>query len=128
MRKLAGIAGEFPGPELVHGEAGTLLVCWGSTVGPVLEALDILRGRGHELGAAVFRYLHPMNKEKVRAALSGKGRLVTIEGNYVGQLGQLLLMETGIPTDGHIRKIDGRLFTVEDVVSLVEGFLSTAIA
>ena len=124
MRKLAGIAVEFPGPQVVHGDAGTLLVCWGSTVGPVLEALEVLRGRGHDLGAAVFRYLYPMNKEKVRAALEGKGRLVTIEGNLTGQLGRLLLLETGIPTSGHIAKVDGRLFTVEDVVSLVEEYLS----
>ena len=102
-----------------------MLVCWGSTVGPVLEAVELLRERGHDLGVIVFRYLHPMNKEKVRAALKGSRRLVTIEGNYTGQLGKLLLLETGISTQDHIGKIDGRLFTVEDVVSLVEEFLES---
>ena len=123
MRKLKGLAEGFPGPELIHGSAEVLLLCWGSTVGPVMEAVEVLRGRGHDLGVAVFRYLYPMNREKVRTALGGKGRLVTIETNYTGQLGKLLLLETGLETHGHIGKFDGRLFTVEDVVTRVEEFL-----
>jgi 2-oxoglutarate ferredoxin oxidoreductase subunit alpha len=119
MRKLAGIADSFPGPELIHGDAETMLICWGSTVGPVVEALEKLREQGHNLGAAIFRYLFPMNRKKVRDALLGRKKLLTIEANYTGQLGKLILAETGIPTQGHIAKFDGRLFTVEDVLSMV---------
>ncbi len=126
MKKLNGIAGSFPGPEIVHPEAGTLLLCWGSTVGPVLEAIEQLRERGHDLGAAIFRYLYPMNKSKVQAALQHASRLITIEGNYTGQLGKLLLMETGIATQGHIGKFDGRIFDLEDTVSLIENFLESS--
>jgi len=119
MRKLAGMAASFPGLEVIHPEATTMLLCWGSTVGPVREALEILRARGHDLGVAVFRHLFPMNREKVRAALAGKKRLLTVEANYTGQLGKLLLLETGLATAGHIAKYDGRLFTVEDVLARV---------
>lgn len=119
MRKLAGMAASFPGPEVIHPEATTMLLCWGSTVGPVREALEILRARGHDLGVAVFRHLYPMNREKVRAAFKEKKRLLTIEANYTGQLGKLVLLETGIATAGHIAKYDGRLFTVEDVLARV---------
>lgn len=119
LRKLDGIADSFPGPELIFEEAETMLICWGSTVGPVLEVLEKLREQGHDLGVAIFRHLYPMNREKVRAALRGRKKLLTIEANYTGQLGKLLLMETGIHTHGHLAKFDGRLFTVEDVLSLV---------
>lgn len=125
MKKLEGIAAAFPGPEVTYGDAETLLVCWGSTVGPVLEAVDLLREQGHDVGAAVFRFLYPMNKDKVRSALERASALVTIEGNYSGQLGRLLLLETGIPIHHHIGKYDGRLFTVEDVLSLVGEFLGS---
>jgi 2-oxoglutarate ferredoxin oxidoreductase subunit alpha len=123
MKKLDGIAATFPGPEVIHRDAETMLLCWGSTVGPVLEAVDLLREQGHDVGAAVFRFLHPMNKDEVRSALEGAGTLVTIEGNYSGQLGRLLLLETGVTTHHHIGKYDGRLFTVEDVLSLVAEYL-----
>jgi len=119
MRKLAGMAASFPGPEVIHPKATTMLLCWGSTVGPVKEALEILRARGYDLGAAIFRYLYPMNRERVRAALADKKRLLTIEANYTGQLGKLVLLETGLATAGHIAKYDGRLFTVEDVLARV---------
>jgi len=119
MRKLAGIADTFPGPELIHGDAEIMLICWGSTVGPAVEALAKLREQGHNIGAAIFRYLFPMNRKKVKAAFEGRKKLLTIEANYTGQLGKLLLAETGIHTHGHIAKFDGRLFTVEDVLSMV---------
>ena len=38
---------------------------------------------------AVFRYLYPLDAEKVRAALKAD-RLVSFEQNYSGQLGGLL--------------------------------------
>ncbi len=126
MRKLTGMAASFPGPEVIHPEAATLILCWGSTVGPVLEAVEELRGQGHDLGVAFFRHLFPMNRARVRAALPAEKRLLTVEGNYTGQLGKLLLLETGLATHGHIGKIDGRLFTVEDVVVRVTEFLEGA--
>ncbi len=126
MRKLEGIAASFPGPEVIHPEAKTLLLCWGSTSGPVLEGVELLRREGYDLGVAVFRHLYPMNKERVRTALAGDRRLITMEMNYTGQLGQLLLLETGITTQGHIAKVDGRIITVEDVLARVKDFLGGA--
>lgn len=123
MKKLQGIADAMPAPEVVGDPDGALLLCWGSTVGSVLEALPILRDKGYKLGAAIFRHIYPMNVPKVTEALSGAERLISIEGNYLGQLGKLLRMETGMMTSGHIGKIDGRPFTVEDVVERVEKYL-----
>lgn len=120
MKKLEGIRSTFPGPDIVGGPAKTLLLCWGSTVGPVTEAVPILKERGHDVAAAVFRHLFPMNVDAVKTALAGAEKLFTIEGNFSGQLGGLLRQETCIDTDGHIAKYDGRPFTVEDVVALVE--------
>ena len=123
MRKLQGMADEFPGPRIIGGPADDLLLCWGSTVGPVIEAARTLRDRGRSVAVAVFRYLHPMNVSRVADALSGYNRLITVEGNYTGQLGKLLRMETGIEIYAHVSKTDGRLFTVEDVIDLLEPVL-----
>jgi 2-oxoglutarate ferredoxin oxidoreductase subunit alpha len=123
MRKLTGLAETFPAPEVIHAEATTLIICWGSTVEPVLEAVEHLRQQGYALGVAIFRYCYPMNRELVRAALQKAERLISVEANFTGQLGKLLLLETGLASIGHIGKSDGRLFTVEDVVSRVTAFL-----
>ncbi|HPM76902.1 MAG TPA: 2-oxoacid:acceptor oxidoreductase subunit alpha [bacterium] len=123
LRKLAGLAAEMPGPEIVGDADGTLLLCWGSTAGPLLEGAQRLRDQGHNVGVAIFRYLYPMNVEKIVAALSSAKRLLTVEGNELGQLGRLLRMETGLAVDGHIAKTDGRIFTVDDIVELVESRL-----
>jgi len=123
MRKLAGIAASFPGPEVLGAPADDLVVCWGSTAGPALEAAEILRARGRKIAVAVFRHLYPLNLERVRQALAGFRRIVSLEGNYSGQLGKLLQMEACIPIHRHIGKVDGRPFTVEDVLESVEKIL-----
>jgi 2-oxoglutarate ferredoxin oxidoreductase subunit alpha len=126
MRKLKGIASEFPGPEIVGAPAEDLVICWGSTVGPVLEATQLLRARGVSVAAGIFRYLYPMNRERVQKALTGFRRIFTVEGNYTGQLGRLVQAETCTPVHGHIGKVDGRPFTVEDVVERIEEALGGA--
>jgi 2-oxoglutarate ferredoxin oxidoreductase subunit alpha len=113
-RKLAGLAAEFAGPEIVGDADGVLFLVWGSTTGPALEAAARLRARGERVGVAVFRHLYPMNKDKTRAALAPAARLYTLENNGEGQLGQLLLLETGLATHGHLGNSDGRVFTVAE--------------
>jgi 2-oxoglutarate/2-oxoacid ferredoxin oxidoreductase subunit alpha len=126
MRKLTGIAAEFPGPEIVGAPADDLVICWGSTVGPVLEATRLLRKRGVLVATGIFRYLYPMDRERVAEALSGFRRIFSVEGNYTGQLGRLIQMETCIRIHGHIGKVDGRAFTVEDVTDRIEKALGGA--
>ncbi|MCK5539589.1 MAG: 2-oxoacid:acceptor oxidoreductase subunit alpha [Deltaproteobacteria bacterium] len=116
MRKLTNLAATLPGPEIWGAPADNLLICWGSTVGPVLEAAEIFRAQGHNLAVAVFQYLYPFNCELIEKALAPFKSIYTIEGNYSGQLGKLLQMETTIRITGHFGKTDGRLFTVEDVL------------
>ena len=123
MRKLKGMASGFPGPEIIGAPAEDLLICWGSTAGPVLEATERLRAQGRKIAVAIFRYIFPMNVDRVRSALSGFQRIFSVEGNYTGQLGKLIQMETCIKIHGHIGKTDGRLFTVEDVLDRVEKVL-----
>ena len=63
-----------------------------------------------------FQYLYPLNRELIEKTLAPFKNIYTIEGNYSGQLGKLLQMETTVRITSHIGKTDGRLFTVEDVL------------
>ncbi|MEA1923864.1 MAG: 2-oxoacid:acceptor oxidoreductase subunit alpha [Pseudomonadota bacterium] len=116
MRKLKNLADTLPAPEIIGAPADNLLICWGSTVGPVLEAAEIFRAQGNKLAIAVFQYLYPLNRERIEKALAPFKNIYTIEGNFSGQLGKLLQMETTVRITSHIGKTDGRLFTVEDVL------------
>ncbi len=116
MRKLKYLAASLPAPEIIGAPADKLIICWGSTVGPVLEAAEIFRAQGNQLAVAIFQYLYPLNRERIEKVLAPFNNIYTIEGNYSGQLGKLLQMETSVRITGHIGKTDGRLFTVEDVL------------
>ncbi len=104
------------GPE----EADVTFVCWGSTFGPVREAVERLNeqeaGRANMLH---FTALHPF-PPGAEAALKRAQRTVVIEGNVTGQLETLIRARTGLSMDGSIRKYDGRAFTPEYVAQLSE--------
>jgi 2-oxoglutarate ferredoxin oxidoreductase subunit alpha len=121
MRKLKNLAHTLPGPKIVAAPAEKLLICWVSNGGPVLEARQKLQMQGQNFAVAIFEYLYPLNRELIEKALAPFKEIHTIEGNYSGQLGKLLQMETSIRSTSHIGKTDGRLFTVDDVEqSLIE--------
>lgn len=115
MRKLEKLAATLPGPEIIGAPYDKLIICWGSTVGPVVEAAERLKTQGHNFAVAIFEYLYPLNSQLIKKALTPFKKIYTIEGNYSGQLGKLLQMETGVRITNHIGKSDGRLFTVDDV-------------
>ncbi|MBN2707065.1 MAG: 2-oxoacid:acceptor oxidoreductase subunit alpha, partial [Deltaproteobacteria bacterium] len=114
-RKGDGLAAVFPGPEIHGDDDGLLLLCWGSTAGPLREASERLRAEGARLGVAVFRYLFPLDCDLVTRSLAAAKLLVTVEMNSRGQLGALLQMECGIRPWRHLGSIDGRCFTVDDL-------------
>jgi 2-oxoglutarate ferredoxin oxidoreductase subunit alpha len=130
--KLVGMAGEISGP-LRYGppEAEVTFVSWGSTYGPLREAVDRLnggrppsvppKGRGEERGRANMLHfvdLWPFPSEAVTAALESARRVVSIEVNATGQLATLIRSQTGREMDGTILKYDGHAFTPDYIVGL----------
>jgi len=97
---------EFYGPE----DAEVTLVCWGSSYGPVREAVDLLNQNGFRANMLHFVDIHPLDWERVADILEGCRSWVTVEGNYSGQLGQWIRMNTGLKPHGVISKYDGRPF------------------
>jgi len=118
MRKMEGMTGEVDPPR-TYGpeEADVTFVLWGSSYGPVREAVDRLNdeqpGRANLLH---FSALHPFPPE-AKAALERTNRSVVVEGNVTGQLETLIRARTGISVDGSIRKYDGRAFSPEYIVA-----------
>src|SRR6187455_2346075 len=85
--KLRKLAEEIPVPE-IHGnhEGDTLLVGWGSTYGPIHDAVTQVRAHGETIGAIHFRHVHPLPNglEKIWPKFK---RIVVVEMNDLGVYG-----------------------------------------
>jgi 2-oxoglutarate ferredoxin oxidoreductase subunit alpha len=118
QRKEEGMAGEVDGPSRYGPEEAELtFLCWGSTYGPLREAVDRLnRDRPGRANAYHFGTLHPFPAQAAEAAMERAKRTVVVEGNATGQFETLLRARTGRSVDGAIRRYDGRAFTPEYIV------------
>ena len=121
MRKMEGMTGEVDGPHRFGPEdAQMTLVCWGSTFGPVREAVDRLNGQNPGRANMLhFTALHPFPPEAEEALEQGN-KTIVVEGNVTGQLETLIRARTGLSVDGSIRKYDGRAFSPEYIVAHVD--------
>lgn len=69
-----------------------LVLCWGSTWGPAVEAVERLRADGVRAAALAPRILSPLPAEEIAAALSGASlqQVFIPEVNYLGQFAELV--------------------------------------
>lgn len=124
LRKSAGIAAELSPPQAYPPDSAELAACcFGSTRGVVTEAVDRLRTRGMSVAAVHFCDLWPFPSPAVAELAKRYQRFVTVENNYSGQLGQLIIQETGLRIDASVRRFDGRPFRVADVEQELERLL-----
>ncbi len=129
IRKLKHLAAHLP-PPMLYGDpkAETILVGFGSTTGPALEALGRFRNgdgrkapRGKKVAYLQLKALWPFQGEEVRKLLAPAKRVIVAESNATGQLARLLRSEM----DGHDRirsllKYDGRPFRPSEIVEGVK--------
>ena len=118
LRKMVGMAREMSGP-LLYGppEADTTYVCWGTTYGPLGEAVDRLNASGHNRANLLhFADLWPFPTDAATEAFASAHRLVAVENNATAQLASLIRACTGRAMDEQMLRYDGRPFTPEYVL------------
>ena len=122
MRKLEGLATELREPEFAGAEDfDTLLLGWGSTWGPIHEALNLLNaGNGKKYAALVFSDVYPLPTKLLTEKAAKAREIVNIEQNATGQLGKLIRMETGIQMSRSVLKYDGRQITGREIAGRLE--------
>ena len=119
--KLKKLAASLPEPEICgDAEGDVLLVGWGSTFGPIREALAQLRASGMRTGHVHPMHLHPLPPRL--DAIFARYRLVLViemndEGLYgYGQLASLLRARYAQPHIRSVTKTDGLTFRVREIV------------
>ena len=105
-------------------EADSIVLSWGSPKGAIIEAINLLREEGLRLGFVQVRMMTPLPAVEIRKALEGKKRVIDIEHNYGGQLGQVVKEQTGIAPNFHILKYTGRPMTTTEVYDALKLILT----
>jgi len=131
--KLRTLAAQLP-PSIVYGaESGeTLVVGWGSSLGPMREAVDRALAAGLMVGSLNIRYLNPLPNDLDRVFARYRNVVVAElndEGLYgYGQLAAILRARYCDPRIRGLNKTDGLTFKVREIVVALQDRLSTAAA
>ncbi len=91
---------------------------FGSTFGPVREAIDRLTELGISVGSFYPRVLAPFPAQAVIDFVADARRVIVPELNFTGQLARLIKAETGIELES-VAQCTGLPFTAEAIMDLV---------
>ena len=120
-KKYQQLADELPLPK-VHGdpEGEVLLVGWGSTYGPIYEAVERACSRGDSVSAVHLRHLHPLPRG-LDSIFERFRRIVVVEMNDQGlyghgQLATILRAQFCNPKIESLTKTDGLTYRVREIL------------
>src|SRR4051812_5507842 len=119
--KLRKLAEEIPVPEIFGDQEGdTLLVGWGSTYGPIHDAVKMGREQGEKIAAIHLRHLHPL-PNGIQDIFAKFKRVVVVEMNDqgvygFGQLATILRARYCEPKIQSVTKTDGLTYRVREIL------------
>lgn len=115
LRKLKAIEKDML-PPIVHGPevADITFVTWGTTKGPIVEAIQNLSAN-----VIQFPWLFPFPTDATIKLLGNAKRIIDVEQNATGQLASLIREHTGIAIIEKLLKYDGRPLYPEEIQQYV---------
>ncbi|MEK0381862.1 MAG: 2-oxoacid:ferredoxin oxidoreductase subunit alpha [Nitrosopumilus sp.] len=105
------------------GMAEHCIISWGSTKGPILDALDMLKKENINIGFIQLKLLHPFPTKYVKELLKDVKTIIDVEANYTGQLGTLFKQNLGRDVDYFILKFTGRSMNCTEVYDSLKKIL-----
>ncbi|MBU5689643.1 MAG: 2-oxoacid:acceptor oxidoreductase subunit alpha [Candidatus Aenigmatarchaeota archaeon] len=127
FRKLKVIESEIDGVKIYGDEDADInIISWGSTKGPILEAMKIFAEKGIKVRFIQVLYLMPFPTSKIKILLENNKNKIIVENNKTAQLASLIKEHTGIDVDYKILKYDGRPFSPEDIYEKIDEVLTFA--
>jgi 2-oxoglutarate ferredoxin oxidoreductase subunit alpha len=131
-RKLQNLGAELPAPQ-VYGppEGNILLVGWGSTQGPLREAVDRARAAGDSVSAVHIRYINPL-PPGLENIFAGFNHVYVVEMNDEGLYGygQLAGLLRARFCDAKIRglnKTDGLTWRVREILERAKSTVAASL-
>jgi len=123
--KVKAYGATLPLPEIYGDPEGEILIVgWGSTWGPIREAVNRLRSQGRQVGTFHLRHLNPM-PNGLETLFSAYKHVVVVEMNDEGlygngQLGTLLRARYCDPRIVSVCKTDGLTFRVREIIAGID--------
>ena len=127
MSRLELILNKIPKDEQIcpFGIHEYTIISWGSTKGPIIDAQEMLKKEGIDIGFIQIKLLHPFPKEYVTSLLKEVRVIIDIEANHSGQLGKIFKQNISREVDYFILKYTGRAMTsteiYESLKKIIEG-------
>ena len=106
-----------------YGTSEFCILSWGSTKGPILDAIEMLKKDGYKVGFLQIKLLHPFPTQYIQSLLGGVKTIIDIEANHSGQLGSLLNEHLDKKVDYYILKYTGRPMSCNEVYDAVKKIL-----
>ena len=104
---------------VAYGKLDICIVSWGSPKGPILDAIEMHRNEGREIGFIDIKLLHPFPTNYIKSLLKDSSIVIDIEANMTGQLASLIRENLLRDPDYYVLKYTGRPMTcIEIFVSL----------
>ena len=120
--KVAGIADSIPDQDVSLGEtSGKLaIVGWGSTYGPIHQAVRRARAAGKDVSHIHIRHIAPMPKN-MSVLLKGFEHILVPEMN-TGQL-KTVIRDQYLVDARPLNKVSGQPFTIAEIAAAIDGIL-----
>ncbi len=121
--KVNGVADRIPDQPCELGSAGAKLaiVGWGSTYGPIHQAVGRARARGQDVAHVHIRHIWPTPKN-LGELLHSFDRVIVPEMN-TGQL-KTLLRDQFLVDAKPLNKVSGQPFTIAEIAAAIDGALA----
>jgi len=121
--KVDGIADHVPEQEVTLGNSGgkLALVGWGSTFGPIHQAVRRQRAKGRDVSHIHIRHIWPLPKN-LGALLKGYEKIIVPEMN-TGQL-KTVLRDQYLVDARPLTKVSGQPFRIAEIEAAIESALS----
>ncbi len=122
LGKLGLMKNESIPPKLIGpGNYRNLIVCWGSTLNAVCEAVGIL-GR-NDTAVLHFSQVYPLNGDAVAGVIGKAEKTVIVENNATGQFARILKIHAGTGFSHRILKYNGLAFAADELAGKLQSVL-----
>ena len=98
------------------------LIGWGSSYGPILEAMERIQAKGYKVASLIFKMISPLPEEEATAFINSIPIVSVVELNSSGQFANYLQSRLGIRLR-RFNKYTGLPFKAGEIEAYIEGVL-----
>jgi 2-oxoglutarate ferredoxin oxidoreductase subunit alpha len=107
----------------LEGSGQTMVITWGSSSGPVREALSRLRQDGRNIRLLAIRLLAPERPEEMAEALQGVNQILIVEQSHSRQFHRYLRAGYDLPGEVRVFNRPGPLpFRPREIIAQLDNF------